>query len=140
MPAAVVPPPDVEPSVVVDELVAVLSEVAEDAWPSDASRLHAVPAAAKRITRSNRESLIESCTVEPSRGRAVTIVAPDRIERRVELFAGNRARIGSVRNTRIFNDHLVDTGLAVNTVSTLSSRSDHAMVVAEIELAKITPA
>lgn len=51
-----------------------------------------------------------------------------------ELYFRNPARVGEVRNTRIFNDHLVDTGLAVNVHSGLSARSDHGVVIAQIVL------
>ncbi|MBX7079796.1 MAG: hypothetical protein K1X88_11450 [Nannocystaceae bacterium] len=56
-----------------------------------------------------------------------------------ELFHANPKHIGKVRNTRIFNDHLLDTGLAINVPSGLSARSDHGVVVTEIELEPATP-
>jgi hypothetical protein len=51
-----------------------------------------------------------------------------------ELYHRNPARIGEVRDTRIFNDHLVDTGLAVHNHSKLSDRSDHGVVVTQVAL------
>jgi len=51
-----------------------------------------------------------------------------------ELFGRGPKPVGMLRNTRIFNDHLIDSGLAINVPSGLSARSDHGIVVAEIEL------
>lgn len=56
-----------------------------------------------------------------------------------ELFGAGAAPIGRVANTRIFNDHLIDTGLAINVPSGLSARSDHGVVVTEIELFAAAP-
>lgn len=50
-----------------------------------------------------------------------------------EFFPGNPARIGSVRNTRIFNDHLQDERRVVNPGRGPSPRSDHGIPVSEIE-------
>ncbi len=50
-----------------------------------------------------------------------------------EFYAQNPKRLGTVVNTRIFNDHLVDERLAAVVPQGLSNRSDHGIPVTEIE-------
>lgn len=50
-----------------------------------------------------------------------------------EFYVGNPARIATVRNTRIFNDHLQDERRVVNPGRGPSARSDHGIPVTEIE-------